>query len=130
MKNARKKSVAVLAGLAITGLIGAAAATLGGIRSDNLGADAAAVESCNTGGVDVAYTYGYDADSAEYVVTEVTVSDIDTACVGQTIEVTLADVDGEELGDASDTVSGTSVTLTVDDISAAELEKIAIVISN
>jgi hypothetical protein len=128
MKNARKKSVAVLAGLAITGLIGAAAATLGEIRSDDLGAATAPVESCNTDGVDVSYGYEFDGD--EYVVNEVTVSTINTECIGQTIEVTLADDEGDTLDVAGPTeVTSTSVTLSVDDISAEALENVAIVIS-
>ena len=55
MKNIRKKSVVVLAGLAATGLVGASAATLAGIDGDELGADTAAVGASDGDGDTVTY---------------------------------------------------------------------------
>jgi hypothetical protein len=131
MKNARKKSVAVLAGLAITGLIGAAAASLGGINSDSLGADTGVVSSCDSDGVDVAYSYAFSAGLGEYVVTGVTVSAIDEACDGQTLAVTLSDGDDVVLGSGSAPVDDSgAVTVSIPAASAEAVENIAIVISS
>ena len=88
MKNMRKKSVAVLLGLAVTGLVGASAASLGGVTSDNLGADVGVVASCDTDGVNVAFATAYSSGVTE--VTSVTVSDIAPECDGQALSLTLA----------------------------------------
>lgn len=95
MKNARKKSIAVLAGLSVAGLVGASAATLGGIGTDNLGADAAVIASCDSNGVTVAYgIVGQEVDS-------VTIGDVAAGCAGQNAAVTLFDSGGGVLGSGS-----------------------------
>jgi hypothetical protein len=90
-RSTRRRTLAVAAGLATFSVIGAFAATLGGIDSDQLGADASVVTSCDTDGVVVDYNTDYDTTDDRYEVSSVDISGIDAACVGQTLSVTLAD---------------------------------------
>ncbi len=92
MKNARKKSIAVLAGLSVAGLVGASAASLGGVESNNLGADAGVIGSCDTDGVTVAY------DLTGTNVTNVTIGGVADACGGQDATVTIFAGNGDVLG--------------------------------
>lgn len=91
MKNVRKKSIALVAGLVIVGTVGASAATLNGLGDENLGADAADVVSCDTNGVDLSYNTSFDSTSNEYEVDSVTVSSVAPACDGQAFSLTLTD---------------------------------------
>ena len=123
MKNMRKKSVAILAGLAIAGTVGASAASLGGLGGNDLGADAAEVVSCDTDGVVLAYETSFDAATGEYEVDTVTVSSVNAACDGQDFGLTLTDgtnvLGTEATGQVALTAGSFSVT--VDDGIAAEL---------
>ena len=89
MKSMRKKSVAILAGVAIAGAVGASAASLGGLGGNDLGADTGDVASCDTDGIDVAYTTSYDATAAEYLVDSIDLSDINVNCAGQAYDLTV-----------------------------------------
>ncbi|MGB7859834.1 MAG: hypothetical protein WBM90_05000 [Acidimicrobiia bacterium] len=115
-------------------LIAASAASLGGIRTADVGADVDVVASCDTDGVDASYATSYDAIGGEYVVDSVTIDGIDDNCVGDAIEVTLTG----PLGVVLDTVSGSVAAGTADDntfnsavtgVTAAALEGVAVVIS-
>jgi hypothetical protein len=99
-RRRRRRGVlfALLIGLAAFGLVGAAAATLGGIGGQKLGADDTVVASCDTDGVTLAYTTTYDSTSGTYKVTAVTVSGINTACNTENMSVTLKDSTGASLG--------------------------------
>jgi len=103
--------LAVSAGLATFSVVGAFAATLGGISSDELGADASVVTSCDSDGVGVDYTVTYDTTDDRYEVASVDVMGIDAGCAGQTISVTLANAT-TNLTAHSQTVAGTTETLT------------------
>ena len=105
MKNARKKSIAVLAGLSVAGLVGASAASLGDIRSGDLGASTGVIGSCDTDGVDVYFGTGYAASQGIAVVNSVTISDVAPACDGQVAEVTLIDDADAPLGSATQTLN-------------------------
>jgi hypothetical protein len=96
---------ALLIGLAAFGLVGAAAATLGGLGGQKLGADNTVVASCDTDGVTLAYTNTYDTATSAYKVTAVTVSGINTACNTETMSVTLRDSTGASLGTGSAVVN-------------------------
>lgn len=87
--NNRKKLAALLAGLAITGIVGASASSLGGITSTSLGADTQNVTACDTNGVNVDYTTSYHPAGNIIQVDNVTVTDVDIACAGLTYEVVL-----------------------------------------
>jgi hypothetical protein len=138
MKNIRKKSIALVAGLAITGIVGASAASLGGINGEDLGAGVDAVSSCDTDGVTVAYATSVASGVVE--VDSVTISAIADACKSAAVDVTLLDAaagdalaNGTLTGTMSGTASGSdtmSITLTVTgSVDAEDVEGIAIVIS-
>ena len=89
-KSMRKKSVAILAGVAIAGAVGASAASLGGLTGgEGLGADAAAVSSCDTNGIVVNYTTSYSTANDEYMLDSIDFSGVDSDCAGQDYEVTV-----------------------------------------
>jgi hypothetical protein len=96
---------ALLIGLAAFGLVGAAAASLGGLGGQKLGADDTVVASCDTDGVTLAYTTAYDATAGTYKVTGVTISGINTACNTETMAVTLRDSTGASIGTGSAVVN-------------------------
>jgi hypothetical protein len=94
----------LLATLAFAGMV-ASAASLGGIGNSNLGADDTVVASCDTDGVNLAYTYAYNTTgTAGYKVVTVTVGGIDNACDGQAIGVTLTDAANAALESVSSSV--------------------------
>lgn len=107
-------------GLGATGLSAAAAASLGGLTSRDLGADNIGVTSCDTDGVSVAYTEAFDSSSGRSVVSGVTVSGLATACSGSTLQVTLADASGSSLSTGSALIGGASQAVTL--VTAADAE--------
>lgn len=97
--RSRRTVLALLGGLLAFALIAGAAASLGGITSGDLGADAALVASCDTDGVTTSYTSTYSAAAtAGYKVGNVTVGGISDACDGQSMTVTLTGAAAAELG--------------------------------
>jgi hypothetical protein len=142
-KSMRKKSVAVLAGLAIAGAVGASAASLGGLTRDNLGADTGVVAACDSNGITVGYTTSFDATAVDtsgptgvafgaYVVTEILLTDVDVACNGQAYQATLLDDAGAAISSipaGTLTVASNAATITVPDILAESIEGIALTIS-
>ncbi len=90
-KRRRRIVAAIIAGAATLGVVGASAASLGGITSNSLGADTAVVGSCDTDGVTLAYTNAYDATLGRYQTTSVNVTGINAACAGKTLSLTLKD---------------------------------------
>jgi len=130
MKNMRKKSVAVLAGLAVAGIVGASAASLGGVRSEDLGADVGVVGSCDTNGVDVDFATSVSGGAVN--VASLTLSDVNAACTGQAVQVTLLDGTNAQLGSAGTATANGTGSVTVSGfgtVSAAAVEGIAVVIS-
>lgn len=126
----RKKLTAIVLAVLVFSLIAASAASLGGITTDDLGADVDVVASCDSDGVTATFGTSYDATSGEYLVDDVTIGGIAGACLNQAIEVTLTDSGDTALGTYSGTVTGGSETLTTTDtVSAEAVEGIAVVIS-
>lgn len=127
----RKKLTAVILAVLVFSLIAASAASLGGIRTDQLGADVEVVASCDTDGVDVAFNTTYvPGTPGTYEVSSVDLGDVNQACDAQTIEVTLADSGGADLGvgtATADTSGGANVTFT--GVDAVLVEQIGIIIS-
>jgi hypothetical protein len=113
----RRTIYALSAAVVVSGTVFAMAASLGGITSDNLGADSSAVATCDSDGVTTSYTTAYDATDGRYEVTEVTVGGVNNACDGKTIAVTLTNAAGTSVGSASLTIptdaGATSVTVNV-----------------
>lgn len=138
MKNLRKKSVAVLAGIAIVGAVGASAASLGGLDNNELGADTGDVASCDTNGIDVAYTTSFDATEGEYLVDAIVLSDVNAACDLQTVDLAVLRTDYDAVPAAplaevslTGTANGTG-TLTIsvtDTVTAESVSGLAISIS-
>jgi len=125
----RRKSIAVLLGITIAGVVGASAAGLGGITNESLGADAVVVASCDDDGIAATYVTDYSTTLQAYEVTGVTLSGVDAACVGLDYDVTLDD--GSPLGiEASGVVpSGGTITATFAGADAELVENLAVVIS-
>lgn len=90
--------LAILAGLVIFAGVSALAASLGGITSDKVGADNTTVASCDTDGVSTSYATAWDATDKRYEVTSVTVSGVNDACDGQTLNVSMTDSTGAQIG--------------------------------
>ena len=104
----------IVAGVTVFGAVFASAASLGGITSGNVGADNAAVASCDTDGVTTAYTTAWDGGDDRYEVTTVSVTGIASpACNGKTISVSLLDNAGNQLGSGSATIGTLATSATV-----------------
>ncbi len=97
----RRTIAGILGGLTVFGAVFASAASLGGLTSGNVGADNAAVTSCDTDGVTTSYTTAWDSADDRYEVTSVTVSNINNACDGRTVSVSLLDAASNQLGTGS-----------------------------
>jgi hypothetical protein len=95
----RKRTIlALLASLAVFASLYAMAASLGGITSDNVGADSTVVASCDTDGVTAAYVTAWDATDKRYEITSVTVGGVADTCDGRTLSVSLTDSSGAQIG--------------------------------
>jgi len=90
--RAGRRLVGAAMAIAVAAIVCGAAASLGGLNANSLGADDAAVASCDGNGVTVAYTV------VGGNVTEVTVSDIAAGCVGGQLSLTLANSSGTSIG--------------------------------
>jgi len=87
--KSRKLTIAVLGGLLTAGLVGASAATLGGLSSGGLGAEDQVVAACDTDGITVGYTNTYSATAQTYQVTAVNFTGVNAACNGKAASVSL-----------------------------------------
>ncbi len=110
----RKRMIgAVAAGVLAIGVVGASAASLGGITSDSLGADVGTIASCDTDGVQLKpFTNTYDATLGRYQTSGVTVIGIAAACNGKSMSITLKDSAGASLGAATATIAGVTQAVT------------------
>ena len=125
----RKKSVVVLLGIAIAGIVGASAASLG-LTTENLGADAKVVAACDSA-IDASYISTYNATNQEYEVTGVKLSNVAAACNGQNYSITLDNgtPPGVEKTGIVALGVGTSFTATFTGVSAKLITNLAVVIS-
>jgi hypothetical protein len=84
----------------------ASAATIGTVTDAGVGSGNTVVASCDTDGVNTAYGTAYSASApAGYNVTTVSVTNINTACNGKTISVTVAKSDGSTPATGTGTVA-------------------------
>lgn len=104
---------AVVCGVSAFGIVGASAASLGGITGTGLGADVGVIASCDTDGVAVDFVNGYDPTTGSYQTTAVNVTSINAACNGDAISLTLKDAADASLGTGSSTVAGGTATITL-----------------
>lgn len=103
-----KKALAVVVALGAFGALSASASTLGGLRSTSVGASANVVASCDTDGVDVAYSdNSYNAPTNDYRSNAVTLSGVNSACDGKAFRLTLAN-GSASLGETTGTITLTS----------------------
>lgn len=115
----------LLFGLTLFGTAMGSAASLGGITAEGLGADDTIVASCDTDGVTTSYTTAYNTTgSAGFKVATVTISGLNNACDGDTIEVRLTGASSASLETKTKTLetdtNATSTTLTFDSATLAE----------
>jgi hypothetical protein len=100
-----KRMIAIsIAALAVFGAVYAFAAGLGGITTNEVGAENTTVSGCDTNGVSVAYTTGWDATDKRYEISSVTVSGVADTCDGDTLRESVTDSTGNQLGTGSLTI--------------------------
>ncbi len=120
----RRTIAGVLGAVMVFGAVFASAASLGGITSGNVGADNAAVASCDTDGVTTNYASSWDATDKRYEVTSVTVGGINNNCDARTLSVSLTDSTGAQIGSGSVTVPtnalATDATVTLSTAASAQ----------
>jgi len=124
-----KGSRLAVAAVAVAAFGAASAASLGGLSSDQVGANDTVVAACDSNGVSMSYTTAYDDATASYQVTEATVSGIAAPCIGQTLDLTVSDAAGVALGDGTVVVAGASETITGLAVPAEGLRGAAVIIS-
>lgn len=116
-RSARRAVTALAIGVAATGAVLASAASLG-VTGNTLGAGTSVIASCDTDGVSLAYTHSYDTATGTYRTSAVTVSNINNACNGLRLDLTLRDSTNASLGSGSITslslpLGTTSATVTL-----------------
>ncbi|MEJ1231173.1 MAG: hypothetical protein WDM88_11860 [Galbitalea sp.] len=106
----KKKTIIIAAGIAVFAAVSASAATLGGVKTDDLGANSNAVAGQLTGGVNVSFTTTYDATLGGYKITGVTLTanGAETFPTTGAVSLTLKGTGGVALA----TITGTGGTLT------------------
>ena len=116
--------IAILAGITVFASVFAMAASLGGITGSTVGADNTTVASCDTDGVTTSYATSWDTTDKRYEVTSVTVAAVNDACDGKTLNVSLTDASGAQIGAgtlAIPTSVATSHAVTLTTASSAKL---------
>lgn len=128
MASTRRKSAAIaLAVVGVAGLSLASAAQLN-VNSASLGAGTDVVASCDTDGINVAFANAFDTGG--YTATAVTLSGVAGACDNNAVRVTVADVDGESLGEVTGSITpGGTTTISGLAVDAADIENVYVVIS-
>lgn len=122
--------LALLFGTCAYAIAFASAATIGTVTDAGVGAGNTVIASCDTDGVNTAHGTTYSASTPGYTVTSVNVTNINTACNGKTISVTVAKSDGSTPASGSGTVaSGAANNIAVSPaIPAADAAAVYVVI--
>jgi len=133
--NRRQRLViAAMVGIMVFATVFAVAASLS-ITATSLGAGTATVASCDTNGVTTSFETTYSATAAGYQVTTVHVAGIATpGCDGLTMKVTLIGAADASLAErtvtlATPAANPTDLNFTADNVLAASVVKISIVIA-
>lgn len=87
--NKKRIFIAIVGGLLGMGVVGASAATLGGLTGGGLGAEDQVVAACDGDGITATYTTSYSATAQTYQVTAVNFSGVNAACNGKAASVSL-----------------------------------------
>lgn len=124
----KKKLVAVVAGIAVFAAVSASAATLGGVRTDDLGANSNSVKGPIRNGVSVAWDVAYDATARTYVVNGATLATLDPSeSIGASAKVLLAITAAD--GSLITKVTGTGTSLVVPGVPAIDVYGVSVVIN-
>lgn len=120
--------------LLVTGLLGisaAAAASTGGLTTGRLGADHAAVASCDTDGVTLTWNAPlYNVAGRRYVQRTLVVSGIAPACTGRRLRITVAQTSGAAITNGNVVIAGTTANVTLaGNANIRVLTRVAVVIS-
>lgn len=130
------KAIAIVAGVAVFAAVSASAATLGGLKTDDLGANSNTVAGHLTGGAAVSFTSSYDSAVGYYKVSQVTVTPItgtESFGAGAALKLTLKGASNASLVEATGTgtaTAGAPVTLAVaGTISANDIQGVSLVVN-
>jgi hypothetical protein len=127
--NIRNKGLAVLAGVGVAGLVGAAAASLD-LTSNSLGADAQVVASCDTDGITVDWVTGYNAAAQRFDLEDIELTGVAPECDGLDLEIVITDDNDAEIASFSGSATtGTTTAALSLPVDAELVEGIAVVIS-
>lgn len=128
----KRKAIAVVIGAAVFAIVGASAATLGGIQTNNLGANSNVVEAQIENGVRLSWQTAYSSSESAYTVTGITLSTIDGAeSIPGTaqVKVTLVDANGDALGEFVSANGGSTWTAPSGAVLAADVYGASVVIN-
>ena len=132
MRLPKTPLIAVLVGVAMAGVAGASAATLGGLSSTGLGSDNSVVAACDTDGISIAYTTAYNATAQEYQVSAVNFTGVNAACNAKAASVSVRN-GTTNLGTtnaASITVTASAFSITLaSPVAAASVNGVSLIIS-
>jgi len=132
MRLPKSPLVAVLAGVSIAGIMGASAATLGGLTSSSVGADNSVVAACDADGIAISYTTSYNATAQEYQVTAVNFTGVNALCDAKAASVSLRN-GATNLGttnSASITVAANAFSITLaSPVAASAVDGVSLIIS-
>lgn len=134
MNRRQRLLIAAIVGTTVFATVFAVAASLG-ITATSLGAGTATVASCDTNGVTTSFETTYSATAAGYLVTTLHVAGIATSgCDGLTMKVTLIGAADASLAErtvtlATPAANPTDLNFTADNVLAASVVKISIVIA-
>ena len=106
----RYRAAVVALGLCAAFGLSSASASLMPVASRRLAAGSGAVPRCDVDGVTVSYTNAFDTVAADYRTTAVTVANINTACAGMVLKVTVRAATGVSLFGGSATVPAAPAT--------------------
>lgn len=132
MRLFRTPLIAVLAGVSVAGVVGASAATLGGLGSGSMGSDNSVVAACDSDGITIAYTTAYNATAQEYQVSAVNFTGVNAACNAKAASVSVrngtTNLGTTNVASITVTASAFSITLAAP-VSAASVNGVSLVIS-
>jgi len=132
MRLTKTPFIAMLVGLSIAGVVGASAATLGGLTSTGVGSDNSVVAACDTDGIAIAYTTAYSATAQAYQVSAVNFSGVNAACNAKAASVSLRNgttgLATANVASITVTAGAFSITLT-SPVAAASVNGVSLLIS-
>ncbi len=113
----KRMTIAVVASVAVFAGVSASAATLGGVKTDDVGANSNAVagQLATNGGVYATFTTAYSATAGYYTITGVTLTPItagDTIPIGAKVQLTLKGAANASLYEITSTLAAAATSTT------------------